>query len=216
MTSDKRLVECLILIFLTLLWLPVSAGATTITIADFGDPAENSSLPLFMVDLTAGDNGYISGGWIGLHLDLEVLSSTTYENAIVTMTDVEMTAVTDPFRGIKTKAGTIEFFEFDHVTKLFQIEFDSAWVSLFGVGATGQDIILVSDNVTISGPALGNYILSDESFAFSFANHQPIQGDWTNGFSATASFTSSAIVIPEPITVLLLGLGSLMLRKRRM
>ncbi|MFC1782403.1 PEP-CTERM sorting domain-containing protein [Planctomycetota bacterium] len=55
--------------------------------------------------------------------------------------------------------------------------------------------------------------LIQEQFSFSFANKTMIGDAEPTGFHATAAFTFSAI--PEPATVILLGLDSLALLRRR-
>ena len=92
---------------------------------------------------------------------------------------------------------------------MLQIEFDSAWFTIWGIGS-GETVLLGND-VTITGEALSGLVLSEESFAFSFTNHMPLEGSFQNGFTATASFTSSAV--PEPGTMILLGLGAMLLRR---
>ena len=50
-------------------------------------------------------------------------------------------------------------------------------------------------------------------FAFSFANLKAVEPSTLKiGYTATASFTSSATVVPEPATLIILGLGSILLR----
>ena len=191
--------------------LITSSAQSSITIATFADPTENSSTPLFTIDFTAGTNGVINGGWMGTELDLHVLSSATYQDAKFSVTDVNLTAVTNPLFGTETEGGTITFYESD-MTELLQIEFDSAWFTILGVGAI-EDAVLQSNNVTITGAALGGMVLSEESFAFSFTNHVPLEGDFGIGFTTTAALTSSAI--PEPATMVLLGLGAMFLKLNR-
>jgi hypothetical protein len=68
-------------------------------------------------------------------------------------------------------------------------------------------------NVTITGREITG-LLTNESFSFSFANHALLPVD--DGYTATAAFTSSAV--PEPATILLFGMGGLIMafaRKRR-
>lgn len=195
------------IITMLVLVLLAPAAHSTMTIATFADPAQNSSTPLFVVDLMSD---LITGGWTSTGLDLLVLNSVNYPDAVFVMSDIAITNVTDPFLGYKTDSGTITFFESGQTTEIITIEFESGWVNFFGFG--GADF--ASDDVTISGPALGSMILAEESFAFSFTNYVPLQGSYRNGFTTTASFTSSAI--PEPATIAMLGVGCLaLLRKRK-
>jgi hypothetical protein len=189
--------------------LMVPAAQSSITVATFADPAMNSATPLFTVDFTAGAYGTISGGWFSTNLNLEVLSLATYYDAEFRMTNLNLTIETDPMLGTKTDGGTIYFLSAtdDH---LLQIEFDSAWFTTWGIGS--GEAVLLGNDVTITGQALGGLVLSEESFAFSFTNHAPLRGSFENGFTATASFTSSAI--PEPATILFLGVGVLLAGRR--
>ncbi|MFA5554181.1 MAG: PEP-CTERM sorting domain-containing protein [Phycisphaerae bacterium] len=185
--------------------LIASSAHATITIATFADPTADASTPLFTVDF---NGSLITGGWAGTGLNLNVLSSTTYYDAVFTITDVTITSDSDPFFGFKTEGGTIKFFESDQTTEILTVEFNVGWVTISQLGGAdfeGQD-------VTITGPALGGLILDEETFAFSFTNQLPIQGDLTDGFTATAAFTSSAV--PEPATIILLSLGSLAIFNR--
>jgi hypothetical protein len=70
------------------------------------------------------------------------------------------------------------------------------------------------DGVTITGSEIVGS-LTDESFAFGFGNQLPLSGDWNKGYTATASFTSSAV--PEPATLVLLGTAGIWIftRKKR-
>ncbi len=202
----NKLTTIITIIIITLI---ASSTQATITIATFADPTTDASTPLFTVDFNAN---LITGGWMSSNLNLEVLSSTIYNNAVFTITDVNITSDSDPFLGgIKTQGGTIKFFESDQTTEILTVEFNTGWVSLFQFG--GADFEFEGEEVTISGPALGSLVLDEETFAFSFTNIAAIQGNIQNGFTATASFTSSAI--PEPATIGLIGLGALLLRRKR-
>lgn len=202
------LVLCIMFVFTTLV-----EATLTMTIATFDDPAEDSTTELFTVDLTTD---LITGGWdeTGLSLDIPY-SGQTLPDVIFTMTEVQITSETAPLKGTKTDGGVIMFFDpSDMVNPLIQIDFDSAWLTFYGYG--GSDL-LSGDNVTISGSEIGGATLTDEAFSFSFANQEALYGDWSNGYTATAAFTSSAI--PEPATIFLLGIGAALMtltRKKRL
>lgn len=171
------------------------------TVATFADPAFDASTPLFDINL---GTGLITGGWDDSQTNLDlVVFGTTYNDVFFTMTDI---AYASPIEGGQTGDGTIKFFEDTQDTRttpLVQIDFDSAYITPYAFGGMDQ---FYGNGVVISGSAITNTI-SDESFSFSFTNHVPIGGDFANGFTATAAFTSSAIVVPEPSTIVMLGIG---------
>jgi hypothetical protein len=190
-----------------------SARATSVTIATFADPSTNSTEWLFKIDKV---NNTLQGGWDDsrTNLTLQVrFSGNTFDDAFFTMTDVTITGVTDPEKGRKTGSGIIKFFQDNadpqSVTPLVQIAFDQAWVTFYAMGAADR---FTADGVTITGSEIAP-TLSDESFAFSFANQEPLDGSFDNGYTASASFTSSAV--PEPATAILLAFGSLALSRTR-
>jgi len=118
----------------------------------------------------------------------------------------------------QTGAGVINFYaDGTSIDPLLIVNFASGTVSRYGLGA---DEIFVADNVTITGSQIVD-TLSEEQFSFSFANLAKLSGstNWTDGFTTTAAFTSSAIVtvkpVPEPATIALLGFGVLSLVRRK-
>lgn len=196
----------------------LSSQAATIT--TFADPSANSGDPLFWVDVT---NDTVTGGWAddkdNLNLYAAVID-TLYPNAYFTMDT--LTYYGDKYGG-DTGGGTIKFFADNQspaTTPLFQITFDKAQVALAGL--SGNNIFtFFADNVVfsgsifeiLSGDPMVQVIMSKESFSFSFSN----QIGYDNGFQTTASFTSSADykIIPEPATMLILGIGCLLSFRRR-
>lgn len=210
----------LIILKKTFIWsllvaLPIAlsgglAQGSTVTIATFADPSMDASNPLFTIDLV---NDHIMGGWADsqTNLTLEVIySGNTFVDAFFTMTTITYAG---DITGGETGGGTIKFFangQSTSTTPLIQIGFDSGHVTPLGFGAMD---LFYADGVNISGSEIGPAILTDEAFSFSFTNQVPIGGDWNNGHTATASFTSSAI--PEPATIALLGLGALSLLRRK-
>ena len=188
------------------------AQAASVTIATFADPSKGTGKHLFTV---AGGKHFIVGGWAdtetGLSLEIPY-SGHTYPDAFFTMTVVSWAG---DISGGSTSEGTIKFFEDNQdisTTPLIQIHFESGHITPFGFGAMDM---LYLDGVTITGSEIVGS-LTDESFAFSFGNQAPLDGDWNNGYTATASFTSSAEV-PEPATLLLLGTAGIWIftRKKR-
>jgi hypothetical protein len=153
----------------------------------------------------------------GLNLNVVYSGTPPYTDAFFTMTDPGGAPGVEYTQGIgggDTGGGIIKFFNpGDNPATddpLIQIDFDSANLSPTGFG--GLELFALND-VTISGSVLGGATLTDEAFAFSFANQVLLNNDWGNGFEATAAFTSSAV--PEPATLALLGIGALITLTRR-
>ena len=180
----------------TLLFV-ASAQASTVTIATFADPALNATTPLFSHD---ADTNTLSGGWALDGLTLETASGD-YNDATFIMAAAPGTAP-----GL-VGAGQIDFFD-DLSNLILTIGFDSGQLNVIGFGATE---FLSTNTVTISGPILTNPLI-DEGFSFAFANQTPVG---TGGsYTATASFTSSATVVPEPASLVLVLVGGIALIRR--
>lgn len=164
----------------------VLTSANAYTIGTFADPSPSGAEPLFELD---GFN--FTGEWTKPGLTLVMpITSQIYPNATFQMTPLTWNGATG------LSGGTLTFYNAAQ-TLVLQIDFDAAWYfGPFGFGASD----LAGQTVTMTGPGLpaGLY---EETFAFSFAN----QTATPNGFTWTASFTSSAI--PEPTSLSLLGLG---------
>lgn len=197
----------IILLVLAVGFISVNAKAT-VTIATFADPSGNSANPVFKVDF---QNSLITGGWgdakTGLTLQIPY-SGHSFTDAWFSITDV---AITSAFGD--TSGGTINFYANNTSTNpLLVINFASGYVDSHTLGA---DSMFDVYNVTITGSEITGIPLSENEFAFSFANLARLSGhtDWADGFTATAAFTSSAV--PEPVTICLLGLGALVLPRNR-
>ena len=192
-----------------------SAVASTITIATFADPAVGSDEPLFTVDYQAQT---VAGSWPsdagGLTLNI-VAESLIIPDVFFIMAPV---SYTDGPQVATTAGGIVEFFADgdDPLTAapLLDISFTSATLTPLGIGSS--DFSLAADGVTITGSALTD-LYFNESFGFAFANQQYIDGDDQKGYTATASFTSSGMIVPEPglTALVILGMGAYRIRKRR-
>ncbi|MBL8068764.1 MAG: PEP-CTERM sorting domain-containing protein [Armatimonadetes bacterium] len=176
------------------------AAANAVTIATHQDPALNGSTPLFFV--TPGANGSVTGSWTGNGLTLDVpVVSQSFNNVKMQMNSVTKT-------GNTLGAGSVVFYTTNVANPLFQIDFNSATIfQPFGLGGS----YIEGNNVTFSGSAVNGLQFQNAQFAFSFAN--PVQTP--NGNTYTASFTSSADVVPEPATMAVAGLALAALAKRK-
>ncbi len=181
-------------------------------VATFADPSsDGDSPPMFTIDF--GYPGTLAGGWgydeTGLNLEIVWPSAAeVYPDAFFIFDTIDYYG---EVTGGTTGAGVVEFYadgDTAMAETLLKLEFNGASLNLGGVYAHS---IFIADNVTISGKGIPT-TLNMEEFSFSFAKKQPVGGDgWcgATGFTATAAFTSSAI--PEPISLGLLTLGSLVL-----
>jgi hypothetical protein len=174
-----------------------AASAETITIATFSDPSNDASEPLFNYD---ANTNVLSGSWSAEGLILEAATGT-WDDATF-----QMSADPGAIPGT-VGAGTVEFFS-ELGDPLMLIEFDSGQLNAIGFGATE---FIATNEVIFSGAILPAPTI-DESFGFSFANQVALDG--AGSFSATASFTSSATLIPEPATVCLLVIGGLAVSRK--
>ncbi len=195
--------------------LMAAAAVQAGTIVTFEDPTDfKDARIMFTVVLDNNGDGMITGGWA---YDDLVLHDAYANNDYL---DVKMgvTGLTVTNYAI-TGGGTITFMDSTNTTTLFQVDFNTASANFQHI--SGSSIIPVSsNNVTFSG-SIVDAILTDsgasdlifESFAFGLT----IKGiSFSNDTTAetTAAFTASAMV-PEPTTVVLLGLGSLAIFGRR-
>jgi hypothetical protein len=223
----------IILLALSVGFISVNAKAALVdsnTIATFADPSRNSSNPLFKVDFRPGQNKF-TGGWdddkTGLTLKIPY-TGATFVDAWFEMSDVNITSTTIIPGGGKfglTGSGAIDFYANNtSANPLVTIAFESGLVSRYGFSGSDEtpDGDFIATNVTITGSEITGE-LSEEQFSFGFANLKCLPGSskLNDGFTATAAFTSSAIVnpvnpaIPEPATICLLGLGGLALLRRK-
>jgi PEP-CTERM motif len=208
----KRRFLISVLLVLSVGFIAVNAKAS-FTVATFADPSGNSDNSLFTVNFLGGTlNGTWADGNPGLTLEIPcsgytIENGTAFHDVWFEMTQVGIDASGD------TGGGDIDFYAHGTTTNpLLTINFGSGFVSRYGFGA---DDLFTTNNVTIESSKIASP-LSEEQFAFSFANQAklPGNGNWGDGFTATASFSSSAI--PEPATIAIFGLSiTAIIRRRR-
>lgn len=181
----------------------IASAAQAFTVATFADPALDGSTPLFQFN--SGTNT-LNGGWGGPNLTLEtpgLIAIPDFANATFTMTPVSCVPVGPQL--FTTGPGQLNFFD-SGSNLLLTMTFASGFLSTVSFGASDFS----SNNVVFSGPILA-FPVHSEAFSFSFAN--PVSVSPPGSFTTTASFTSSAI--PAPGAAALLGLGGLVLSRRR-
>lgn len=166
------------------------------TVATFSDPSTGWP-PLFSVTSST-----ISGGWSGTGLNLHLVPiNATFTNVTFTMAPVARIGM------FGLGSGSIVFLD-SASNPLLTITFGSGSIATpFFFGSSYANL----DNVHFSSPYLNTSLYTNEQFAFSFANQNGTNGDYTY----TASFTSSAEAVPEPASLAFLGLGALALMGRR-
>jgi len=180
--------------------LAASAHGFPTTIATFADPTGSAGEPpVFSFDAV---NQLLTGGWAGDGLTLQTYIAT-YSNATFTMTLVVADSSVLP---TQVGGGTIRFYA-SGGQEVFVIDFDSGDLGPLAFGATE---FLNLNVVTFSG-AIIPVPYTQESFAFSFANQLLVGED--GSFTATAAFTSSALV-PEPGMLTLVVIGLVMAGRR--
>jgi hypothetical protein len=129
------------------------------------------------------------------------------------MPSINTTSSFSPFYFLGS--GSINFFSSvaSGSTPLMTISFNTAVITN-GIGFGASDF--QGYGVTFSGPIFAGYTpVSNESFAFSFANRQSVPSP-AGSYTVTSSFTSSAdLTVPAPGTIVLLGIGGLIVARRR-
>ncbi len=201
-------------IFYILTITSLACASPTQTMISFANPSNNASDPLITVDFT---NNLISGGWddskTGLDLVAHFLGGTTYHNTWFVISPTVYTD--DTFNGQTDSGGSIQFYQDNTPADqpLMMIEYDYATLSPGGLFA---DEVFTLGDIDVSGPITEGFNFTQESISFSLANQHFIDDNPQNGFTATASFDSSAKIVPEPLTLTLLGLGgSVLILKRK-
>ncbi len=181
----------------------LAASANAATIVTFADPAMGAATPLFTVNTNTAQ---LNGGWSapGLLLETPGLPAPNYADARFTLSAV---ALLTPLPFATLGPGQIDFFDSSNAP-LMTITFSGGLLtSSFGFGASEFQ----GNNVVFSGPILGGNVYTDEAFAFSFANPAAT----ATGYQATASFTSSATLVPAPAGLAAMLMGGLAAARRR-
>ena len=178
------------------------------TVATFADPTMGSGGPAMFTMNYAADN--ITGGWTDSQTGLTLnVCGINYYNTYFTMA-----AISYNYAAGTTGGGAINFYQDGQnpaTTPLLQVSFTSATVSPYSFG--GSNSFFAANGVAISGTGINGTWTNQASFAFSFANQAVLNGSANNGYTATSAFTASAI--PEPITMVILGIGGLFIRSRK-
>jgi hypothetical protein len=194
-----------------------AAPAGAFGMATFADPTvgQTSVTPMFVAS-----SGTITGGYTGTNLNLELdeyagAHAGSYSNVIF---EFDPLTYTGTYLNGSVNGGEFRFYLRDTSKadqkgdEIFSISFDSAYLSRSSLGA---DNIFSDTGVTFAvyGQPLD---LDEESFSFSFAN-QTLVPNKTNptGFSATAAMAASATPEPATLSILLLGIPLLGIRRGR-
>lgn len=210
------------------------AAANTITVGTFADP-KAGEISLFRIDWVDGD--MTQGGIIEVNTDLgdpcmsmefrfpgsaspQLLGMRMMDTTGNSALDLTYLGQIVPGMWVfQTEAGRIEFYDLGSGTTVFGIDFTMAYVTPDGM-AMGDPIPYPAgpDAVEFDGSEIDKALpdtMEQEKFAFSFANNRWLNGDAADGEEVTASFTSSALLIPEPATALLVLVGAPLYRRWR-
>jgi len=182
------------------------ASRATFTVATFSDPALDASTPLFTWDTT---NNTLEGAWTGNGMTVDTPGFTgggSVANAHFDMKPVQLTTLVAGTL-YQMSAGQIMFYTNDINNPFFTVDFDGG---LFLNPLSSSAATQAGNVVDFSGPNVPANLIQ-EAFAFSFANPTQVGDKWTY----TASFTSSADVVPEPASMVALGAGIAALVSRR-
>lgn len=180
------------------------ASHASFTLATFSDPSNGSPF-LFDWDTT---NNTLTGSWSGAGLNLLTPGFTgggSVNNAKFQTSTINLTTV---IGGVlyNMGSGSVNFTDASN-NNVLTINFaGGTFLNPLNAGASSAQ----GNAVSFSGPNVPAN-LTNQAFAFSLANPNAV-GDHVY---YTASFTSSADVVPEPASMLALAAGLAALARRR-
>jgi hypothetical protein len=196
-----------------------SAAMSPVTIATFADPGTTS----FIFTAGVGVNGLGQLNGQNNDIKLDIINGPAklpgnvieYPNASFKMTDMngdllDVTAILYNFRNVLLKAefesGRLEFYDDSNDGALI---LGAVFTSAKLAPSTFGSKFSISNIVDFYGPA--NLVPDDTQGTFSFALATVDRNDAflkpIKSFNATASFNCSAIAVPEPGTLILVGAG---------
>ena len=180
------------------------ASHASFTLATFSDPSNGSPF-LFDWDTT---NNTLTGSWSGTGLNLLTpgfngggsVNDAKFQTSTISLTTV--------IGGVlyNMGSGSVNFTDSSNNTVLTITFAGGTFLNPLNAGASSAQ----GNAVSFSGPNVPAN-LTNEAFAFSLANPNVV-GDHV---FYTASFTSSADVVPEPASILALTAGIAALARRR-
>lgn len=208
--------------------LAVTAAATpaaAVTVATFADPTAGSApaTPMFAFSSESGAlyGSTFSGGWSGSGLTLDILG-TEYDDVTFTFSTLFANGTTSFVDGIELVAsltdpaalGTLAFYDAGEL--LLSMTFQRAHLSSSTEFSSDVTMDVVDIFYMSSDP-----FLDPETLSFGFANPSgslssilsaPYGSGSGGTITWTASFTSSATLVPEPATIALCLIGLVGLR----
>ena len=194
-------------VLLTAFFFSVAVSSqASVTIAAFSDPAQFADSPLFTWDKV---NNTLSGSWTASGLTLQTPGFTSGGATVNAHFDMKPVSLTPIINGTlySMGRGEIDFYTTDPLNPFFTITFSGgSFLNPVNAGSS----TLANAFVDFSGSDLP-VALDNEQYSFSFANYS----DFGSFATFTAAFTSSADVVPEPATMLILGTGVAALIARR-